>query len=91
MHHILCKSWEKYDRDIGNDRASVLEETMSSTWIIEWYAWFKAGQTSLDNNKHTGRPISSATPDIVKKFSSLFMRIDLADEMSLVVRLANGV
>jgi hypothetical protein len=44
-------------------RQAFREESMSCTWVFEWHAQFRAGRTSIENDQHTGRPISCTTPD----------------------------
>jgi hypothetical protein len=62
------------------------EETMSCTQVFEWHAWFRAGQTSIEDDQHTDKPISCTTPDIVAKLNSLFMRIDVKPFKTLLMR-----
>jgi hypothetical protein len=64
------------------------EESMSHTQVFEWHARFRAGRTSIDD-QHTGRLISSTTPDTVAKLQQLFREDrqqtfqDLADEIGI--------
>jgi hypothetical protein len=63
-------------------RQALGEERMSCKWVFEWHAWFRAGQTSIEDDQHTGRPISCTMPD-VEPFKTLLMR------WKLVMRHAN--
>jgi hypothetical protein len=47
------------------------EESMSHTLVFEWHAQFRASRTSIEDNQHTGRPISCTTPDTVDKLQQL--------------------
>jgi hypothetical protein len=47
------------------------EESMSSTWMFEWHAQFRASRTSIEDDQHKGRPISSTTPNTVAKLQQL--------------------
>lgn len=40
---------------------------MNHTWVSEWHSWFKAGWRSTNDDKHTGRPITSTMPETVAK------------------------
>jgi hypothetical protein len=41
------------------------DQILSRTQVYQWHAWFKTGCTSVDDGKHTGRPTSCTTPEIV--------------------------
>lgn len=46
---------------------------------VKWHAQFKANQTSTDDDKHSGKPISFTIPDIVIRIQQLIH--DIADEV----------
>jgi len=37
-------------------------QSMSRTRVFEWHARFRAGRTDVEDDAHTGRPVSSTTP-----------------------------
>jgi hypothetical protein len=47
------------------------EESMSQTWVFEWHARFRAGQTSFEDGQQTGRPINCTMPNSVSKLQQL--------------------
>jgi ABC-type Fe3+-hydroxamate transport system substrate-binding protein len=47
------------------------KESMSLTWVSEWQARFSASRTSIKDDQHTGKTISSTTPDTVAKLQQL--------------------
>jgi hypothetical protein len=65
------------------------EDGMSCKQVFEWHARFRAGQTSIEDNQHTGSPISCTMPDTVAKLQQLLREDqhrtiqDLADEMGI--------
>jgi hypothetical protein len=65
------------------------EESMSCTWVFEWHAQFKACRTYIEDDQHTGRPISCTMFITVAKLQQLVCEDqrrtiqDLADEMGI--------
>jgi hypothetical protein len=47
------------------------EESMNCTWVFEWHAQFRAGQTSTEGDQNTGRAISYTTLDTEAKLQQL--------------------
>ena len=43
------------------------DNCMGRTQVFEWYKRFVDGRESLEDDKHTGRPISTRTPEIIEK------------------------
>jgi len=35
------------------------EQAMCRSQTFQWFSWFKAGRTSIDDGKRSGRPVSS--------------------------------
>jgi hypothetical protein len=70
-------------------RHAFREESMGHTGAFEWHARFRAGQTFIEDDRHTGRPISSTTPDTVANLRQLVCKNrcqtiqDLADEIGI--------
>lgn len=64
-------------------------QSMSRTRVFEWHARFRAGRTDVEDDAHTGRPVSSTTPDNVAKLQQLVRADrrrsiqDLADEVGI--------
>jgi hypothetical protein len=52
-------------------RQGFREESMSCSWVFEWHALFRAGRTSIQDDKHTDRLISSTMPATVTKLQQL--------------------
>lgn len=52
-------------------RQAFREESVSSAWMFEWHAWFRAGRTSIEDDQRTGRPISCTMPDTVANLQQL--------------------
>jgi hypothetical protein len=44
---------------------AVGDQILSHTQVYQWHAQFKTGCTSVDDGKHTGRPTSCTTPEMV--------------------------
>jgi hypothetical protein len=65
------------------------EESMSRSRVFEWHARFRAGRASIEDDQHTGRPISCTTPKTVARLKQLIREDrrrttqDLADEMGI--------
>jgi hypothetical protein len=62
------------------------EESMSRAKVLEQHARFRAGRTSGEEDEHTGRPISSTTPN----FNSSFLRINVEPSMKVIMGHDNG-
>jgi hypothetical protein len=64
-------------------------KSMSQTPVFKWQARFRAGGTSVDDDQHTGRLISSTTPDNISILQQLTHEDrrrtiqDLADEIRI--------
>jgi hypothetical protein len=92
----FCANLQKSETEtVAMIRQAFREESMSLTLVFELHAWFRAGQTSNEDDHHTGRPISCTTPDTVANFNSSFVRIDvpfktLLMRWELVIEHANG-
>jgi hypothetical protein len=65
------------------------KESVSLTRVFEWHALFRAGRTSIENEQHTGRPISFTTPESEAKLQQLIREDrhctnqDLSDEIGI--------
>jgi len=47
------------------------DQSLSHVQVFQWHARFKTGRTSVDNDKHTGRPTSCTTPETVARIQEL--------------------
>jgi len=47
------------------------DQSLSRTQVFQWHAQFKTGRTSVDDDKHTGRPTSCTTPETVVRIQEL--------------------
>jgi len=47
------------------------DQSLSRTQVFQWHTWFKTGCTSVDDDKHTGRPTSCTTPETVVRIQEL--------------------
>jgi histone-lysine N-methyltransferase SETMAR len=63
------------------------EESTIPTLVFEWHAWFRAGQTSIEDDQYIGRPISYTTPDTVAKLQQLVHE----DRYQTIQDLADGI
>jgi hypothetical protein len=62
------------------------EESMSCRWMFQWHAWFRASWTSTEDDQHSGRPISSTTPDTVAKLQQLIRKDGIEPIKTLLMR-----
>ena len=62
---------------------------MSHAQVVQWDARFKTGRTSVDDDKHTGRPRSCTTPETVARIQELLRQDrrrtihDIAEEVEV--------
>ena len=40
------------------------EQAMGRSQTFQWFSWFKAGRTSIDDDERSGRPVSSSMPEM---------------------------
>ena len=43
------------------------EQAMGRFQTFQWFSWFKAGRTSIDDDERSGRPVSSSTPEMIER------------------------
>jgi hypothetical protein len=63
------------------------EEGMSPAWVFEWRTQFRAGQTSFENNQHTGRSINSPMPNTVATHQRLICEDQHESSKTLLMRM----
>jgi hypothetical protein len=79
---VRWRPWQSLDTRSGKKSWAV------HGWI-EWHARFRAGWTFIEDDQHTGRPISCTTTDTVAKLQQLARKDrrrtiqDLADEIGI--------
>jgi len=47
------------------------DQSLSRTRVFQWHTRFKTGRTSVDDDKHTGRPTSCTTPETAAQIQRL--------------------
>ena len=65
------------------------DQNLSRVQVFQWHAQFKTIRTSVDNDEHTGRPISCTTPETVARIQELVCQDrrwtihDIAEEVGI--------
>ena len=65
------------------------EQSLSRAQVFQWHARFKTGRTSVDDDEHTGRPISCTTGETVARIQGLILQDrcwtihDIAEEVGI--------
>jgi hypothetical protein len=65
------------------------DQSLSNAQVFQWHARFKTGRTSVDDDKHTGRPTSCTTLETVTQIQELVRQDrrrtiqDIADEVRI--------
>jgi len=52
------------------------KEALSRTQVFEWFARFKRGEMSVEDHPHSGRPSTSRTDEMSKKFENKSRIVD---------------
>jgi len=68
------------------------EQAMGRSQTFQWFSQFKAGRTSTDDDEHSGRPVSSSTPEMIDSVRQI-IREDhrhTIDEVSMLVGISHG-
>jgi len=68
------------------------EQAMGRSRTFQWFSWFKAGRTSIDDDEHSGRPVSSSTPEMIECVCQIIRkdRRRTIDEVSMLVGISHG-
>jgi len=68
------------------------EQAMGCSQTFQWFSRFKAGRTSTDDNEHSGRPVSSSTPEMIERVHQIIRedRRHTIDEVSMLVGISHG-
>jgi len=66
------------------------EQAMGHSQTFQWFSWFKAGRTSID--ECSGRPVSSSTPKMIESVRQIICedRRRTIDEFSMLVGISHG-
>ena len=65
-------------------------------WVVpkhfSSFSWFKAGRTSTDDDEHSGRPVSSSTPEMIERVLQIIHEDHrrTIDEVSMLVGISHG-
>jgi len=68
------------------------EQAMGRSQTFQWFSRFKAGRTSNDDDEHSGRPVSSSSPEMIERVRHI-IREDhrrTIDEVSMLVGISQG-
>ena len=68
------------------------EQAMGYSQTFQWFCRFKAGRTSTDNDKQSGRPVSSSIPELIERMHQIIHqdRHRTIDEVSMLVGISHG-
>jgi len=60
---------------------------MGRSQTFQWFSWFKAGRTSIDDDERSDRPVSSSTPEMIDRVRQIILedRRRTIDEVSMLV------
>jgi len=67
------------------------EQGMGHSQIFQWFSWFKAGRTSIDDDEYSGRRVSSSTPEMIERVRQIIRedRRHTIDEVSMLVGISH--
>ena len=68
------------------------EQAMGRSQTFQWFSQFKAGRTSIDDDKRSGWPVSSSTPEMIERVCQIIHedRRRTIDEVSMLVGISHG-
>jgi len=63
------------------------EQAMGHSQTFQWFSQFKAGKTSIDDDEHSGRPVSSSMPEMIENVHQVICEESrrTIDEVSMLV------
>ena len=63
------------------------EQAMGRSQSFQWFSWFKAGRTLIDDDERSGRPVSSSTPEMIERVRQIIREDShcTTDEVSMPV------
>jgi len=68
------------------------EQAMGRSQTFQWFARFKAGRTSTDDDERSGRPVSSSMPEMIERVRQIIRedRRRNIDDISMLVGISHG-
>ena len=68
------------------------EQAMGHSQTFQWFSRFKAGRISIDDDKSSGRPVFSSTPEMIDRVHQIIQedRRRTIDEVSMLVGISHG-
>jgi len=68
------------------------EQAMGRSQIFQWFSQFKASRTSTDDDKGSGRPVSSSMPEMIERVHQIIHedRRHTTDEVRMLVGISHG-
>ena len=68
------------------------EQAMGRSQTFQWFSRLKAGWTSTDDDESSGQPVSSSTPEMIKRVRQIICegRRLTIDEVSMLVGVSHG-
>jgi len=68
------------------------EQAMGCSQTFQLFSQFKAGRTSIDDDEHSGRPVSNSTPEMTEKVHHIIheVRCHTIDGVSMLVGISHG-
>ena len=92
LHQILFQVRENCYRMLWNVEDSFWGTSYGSFPNISVFSQFKAGRTLIDDDKRSGQPVSSSTPEMIERVHQI-IREDpcrTIDEVSMLVGISHG-
>jgi len=68
------------------------EQAMGHSQTFQWFSWFRAGRTLIDDDERSGRPVSSSTPEMIERVRQIIHEDHRStiDEVSMLVGISHG-
>ena len=73
-------------------KTAFAEQAVGHSQRFQWFSRFKVGRTSIDDDKCSGRPVSSSMPEMIERVCRI-IREDhrhTTDEVSMLVGISHG-
>ena len=68
------------------------EQAMGRSQTFNWFSRFKAGRMSIDDDKRSGRPVSSSMPEMIERVHQIICEDChlTIDEVSMLMGISHG-
>jgi len=68
------------------------EQAVGRSQTFRWFSQFTTGRTSIDDDEHSGRPVSSSTPEMIERMRQIIRedRCHTIDEVTMLVGISHG-